>query len=326
MLDNTSRYIYEIYRCKSVSKAAEKLFISQPALSKTLKNCEEKLGAPIFNRKTHPFSLTPEGKLYIETLEKIMSLESDTYQEIRNVSQYKTGTLKIGVSTILAYNVVPKICEMFLIKYPDIDINIIYSATDNLYRLLKTEEAHIIFLPTFTAPDEYICESLFEEKFVVGVRKEYVQSENMLQYALTYDEIIKKTYSSKKELDSVDKLKTLEFIHNPPSSHIYKKRKLMIAGSEFNPHIATSSNNYTLNHNLMLAGLGALLTTDANLATMPPDDKCAYFVIKQNDVRECFSMVYLKSGNSASYKLTKEFSKTAKNLFSSDNCLTNLKP
>ena len=87
MLDSTSRYVYEVYRQKSVSLAAQKLYISQPSLSGAIRKAEERLGAPIFNRNTHPFTLTDEGKVYIEAIEKVLALESKTADRIRDIRQ-----------------------------------------------------------------------------------------------------------------------------------------------------------------------------------------------------------------------------------------------
>ena len=74
MLDSTARYVYEVYWLKSVSNAANSLFISQPAISAAIRKAEKDFGAPIFNRKTLPFTLTEEGKIYIAALEKMLAL------------------------------------------------------------------------------------------------------------------------------------------------------------------------------------------------------------------------------------------------------------
>ena len=59
------RYVYEIYRQKSFSKAAQALFITQPALSIAIGKLEASLGMPLFDRSTRPISLTPAGRIYL---------------------------------------------------------------------------------------------------------------------------------------------------------------------------------------------------------------------------------------------------------------------
>ena len=68
-------YVYEVYLEKSFSKAAEKLFISQPSLSANVKRVEHHIGYPIFDRSTKPLSLTECGVQYIKAVEKIKSIQ-----------------------------------------------------------------------------------------------------------------------------------------------------------------------------------------------------------------------------------------------------------
>ena len=78
---NEMKYVYEVYKEKSFSKAAKKLFISQPALSNMVRKAEKEMGAPIFDRSTIPLTVTKEGAYYIRTVEKILFLE-------RNLERY----------------------------------------------------------------------------------------------------------------------------------------------------------------------------------------------------------------------------------------------
>ena len=71
-------YVYEVYKEKSFSKAAKKMFISQPSLSATVKRVDEKVGYPIFDRSTKPLGLTELGRQYIQSVEQILSVQSDT--------------------------------------------------------------------------------------------------------------------------------------------------------------------------------------------------------------------------------------------------------
>ncbi len=65
------KYVYEVYREKSFSKAAQNLYISQPSLSARIKKVEERIGVPLFDRSTSPLQLTEVGKAYIEAAEEI---------------------------------------------------------------------------------------------------------------------------------------------------------------------------------------------------------------------------------------------------------------
>lgn len=70
-----AKYIMKIAETKNISLAAKELFTSQPTLSRVLKNVEEEIGFPIFNRKVQPLKPTIRGLLYLNYLEEIAGLE-----------------------------------------------------------------------------------------------------------------------------------------------------------------------------------------------------------------------------------------------------------
>lgn len=92
-------YVYEIARCKSITLAAQKLFISQQALSETLKLLEEELQFPIFNRTKKGVTLTDEGKVFLKDIEKILALVHSW--EKLSIKQDRKKEVKIIVQNLL---------------------------------------------------------------------------------------------------------------------------------------------------------------------------------------------------------------------------------
>ena len=72
---NEMKYVYAVYQEKSFSKAARKLQVSQPALSKMVRKVEKDIGVIIFDRSTIPVTVTREGAFYIKSIEDIMFIE-----------------------------------------------------------------------------------------------------------------------------------------------------------------------------------------------------------------------------------------------------------
>ena len=83
---NYKEYIYAIYQEHSFSKAAQKLFVSQPWLSSVVKKVEQEIKTPLFDRSTNPISLTPAGEYYIQQVEKVMAIEEDMREQARGPS------------------------------------------------------------------------------------------------------------------------------------------------------------------------------------------------------------------------------------------------
>ena len=78
---NEMKYVYAVYQEKSFSKAARKLQVSQPALSKMVRKVEKDIGVIIFDRSTIPVTVTREGAFYIKSIEDIMFIQ-------RNLKSY----------------------------------------------------------------------------------------------------------------------------------------------------------------------------------------------------------------------------------------------
>ena len=325
MLDSTSRYVYEVYRQKSVSLAAQKLYISQPSLSGAIRKAEERLGAPIFNRSTHPFTLTDEGKVYIEAIEKVLALEAKTADRIRDIRQERSGTLRIATSTHVSYWVLPKILKAFHSTYPQVDIHIQGTESDKIYSLLEKGLADLILMPLETVPDGYSAVTLFQQKMTVVLPRHIPISQRLDAYAISRDALLTGNYPGEKEIRDLSVFEGIDFIYTPPNTNIYKKRSLLFGKSGISPYITTNTGNQMLNFNLMLAGFGALFTTDANIATMPPQPDFRCFVLGGPEARQQFSIVTPK-GQDHNSLLNRAFTETALRIFNTEEPLKNLLP
>ena len=323
MLDTVSKYVYEVYRCKSVSAAAKKMYLSQPAISTAIKKAEEELGAPIFNRKTIPFSLTPEGKVYIETIEKILLLEDQTHDRIQDMREFRGGLLNIATSTNLSYYVIPKICEQFRLNYPHVDIRITTTQTNQLPGMLAKGTADLVFVPTEESAPGFTIIPLLVENLVVAVRRDFDGIHPLLPFALTYEDVLNRDFSEEKQIRDMSVFRGIDFIYAPPDSNIFRKRKLIFGDSGSAPFINVNQLNQRLNYNLMRSGFGAFLTTDADVATMPPDENCIYFALHSPAAKQSFSIAHGKHPDAPTYKLVEEFIRTAKAFFNCENPLKN---
>ena len=253
-----------------------------------------------------------------------MRIEEAARDHIHDLRKMKSGTLKIATSTHLSYYVLPKILEIFHKSYPQIDINVILSDTDKLYDLLEKESADLIFIPTDTAPEHFTTVTLFEEKFVVAISKAYPGSEYLCEHAVTHTEIVNRNYTKEKEITDMSLFQGIEFIYSPPNTNIYKKRKLLFGNPDITPYITSSADRQQLNYNLMQAGFGAFLTTDANITTMPASSGCMYFVLRAPAAKRNFCIVYSAKETSHSFNIVSEFVAIAKELFLCDNPLKQL--
>lgn len=107
------KYIYTVYQKGSFSKAAESLYMTQPALSISIQKVETEIGMPLFNRDKKPLELTEAGKLYIEKIRQIMHLENELAQQLGDLTSLKTGNLRVGGSHYFNSYILPPVIADF---------------------------------------------------------------------------------------------------------------------------------------------------------------------------------------------------------------------
>ena len=136
-------YFIEIEKCGNMSKASEKLYVSQPALSKGMSELEKELGCQLFIRKASNIVLTEEGKRCLEYSKKIIALCNELPEYIK---QKETKSLKVGYVIVgyLEYllNIINDKEEL-----KDISIIPIYGTTNEIVKKLEDNELDLAILP-----------------------------------------------------------------------------------------------------------------------------------------------------------------------------------
>ena len=128
------RVFYEVANTGNITKASKKLNISQPAISKSIRNLEEQLGGNLFVRTQKGVILTEEGKIFYNYIKNAVENISNAENEFTNLINLNTGSIRIGVSTTIT----EKYLLPYLKKYHDLYPNItIYMYTDISNQLLE---------------------------------------------------------------------------------------------------------------------------------------------------------------------------------------------
>lgn len=140
------RVFYTVANTKNITKAAEELMISQPAISKSIKNLEEQLGGQLFIRTKRGVILTDEGKEFYNYISRAMEYISNAENKFTDLINLNTGTIKIGVSATLTKEFLIPYLEKFHEKYPKIDIQIVTNLSSELAPKLKNGLIDIIIL------------------------------------------------------------------------------------------------------------------------------------------------------------------------------------
>lgn len=132
-----------LYEERNITKAAERLYISQPALTYRLHQLEKDFGTKIVTRGKKGVEFTMQGTYLVEYAKEMLLRLRKTKEYIVNMDQTVKGTLRLGVSGMFARYELPKLLKKFLSIYPDVEINLKTGWSSEINQLLQKEEVHL---------------------------------------------------------------------------------------------------------------------------------------------------------------------------------------
>lgn len=140
------RVFYTVANHYNITKASKELNISQPAISKSIKNLEEQLGGQLFVRTKRGVILTDEGKEFYNYIKQAIEYITNAENKFTDLINLESGCIKIGIGATLTKEFLLPYLEKFHSLYPKIDIQIITNLTSDLMPKLKNGLIDIIIL------------------------------------------------------------------------------------------------------------------------------------------------------------------------------------
>lgn len=213
-----SYYIfYMVAKSGSISKAAESLYISQPAVTWHIKNLENELETTLFIRTKNGTTLTEEGKIFLEYVEKGMSSFENGRNALTNLKKLDSGIIRIGASTTVSKYVLFPYLEKFHNDYPNIDIRIVNTLTEELLKELRSGNLDLLILnlPMSETKDLIIQKIIDVQDIFVGNKKYFdltsgkVKLEELKDYPLLFQ---KSPSNTRKYLDNYLKQNQVELM------------------------------------------------------------------------------------------------------------------
>lgn len=183
------KYVLTLTEEGSFSKAANKLFITQPSLSQYIANIEKQLGDKLFDRTTKPIRLTTLGRAYVETAKKISAIENNFSKIVDEIRNLENGELNIGTSTFRTAYLLPRSISEYHANHPGIQIHIIENEWDYLLEKLKNGDIDLIIGADNGPLEEYDVEVLASERVYLAIPKAFPINQQLQTYCLDADDI-----------------------------------------------------------------------------------------------------------------------------------------
>lgn len=172
--------LYKIFHTvayyKNISHAAESLYISQPAVSKSIKKLESTVEVKLFSRSSKGVDLTTEGKIFYQYLDKALAIIADGEKALTALKDKKKGIITIGASTTLCKHFLLPHLKPFMNQYPEIQIKIINKTTFDT--LTQIDQGIIDFgiISRLSDPSSYTFMKLADIQDIFVAKEEYLKT------------------------------------------------------------------------------------------------------------------------------------------------------
>lgn len=170
------QYILKVVECQNITRAAEQLYVSQPALSSFISKVEDELGAKIFNRGTTPLTLTQAGEHYVKTARMILALQDNLKHDIDNINNCRDGVITVGLSDMRATALLPFVLPEFKRLYPNVMIKTVESFGKTVEDNVRNGKVEMGIIPLYDFDKAFHSKIIYDEELVL------VSSEDLPSY------------------------------------------------------------------------------------------------------------------------------------------------
>ena len=287
-------YIYEVYKDKSFTLAAKKLFVSQPALSATIRRAEEELGFKVFDRSTSPLALTDAGKIYIAAVEEMYKIERNLKNYVENIYSLNVGDISVSGAAFISSFILPRIIMEFSKKYPGIKILFVEANSLNLQEKLLSEEIEILIDYDF---DEKMFEttSLKREHILLAVPKDFEINDQLKEYQLSVEDIQRNRHLEK-DVKSVNlsKFENEKFIQLKTGNNMQKQSQKICKEYGFVPQSIIKVDQLMTAYNISGSGMGITFTTDSVICAAADTGNLVFYKLKSKYAERMLTIAYKK--------------------------------
>lgn len=278
-------YFLTIVKERSISKAAERLYLSQPYLSQYLSKLEASLGVVLLDRSHSPLRLTPAGELFHAYLERQSFLDRQLVSDLRDLQNKKRPLLHIGVSPWRGSTLLPDILPLFEEQYPDVQVVLHEAPVPELGELAA---ANVIDFCVMQPPNdlaELTYEPVMQEHiFLVGHRDHPLLQE------------LDSTYDNPKPFPDLRLLEHERVVMLPPDWRLSKLLYNTFSVHSVEPHNILVTTNTTTAINLAAEKMGFAFLQESGVSRTPYLDRLACFTVGEPPLTCPLAVVYKKNG------------------------------
>ncbi len=305
-------YVYAVYKEKSFTAAAEKLYVSQPCLSAAIKKTEQLIGAPLFERRSGDLTPTKIGFEYLACVEKIMEIEQSFCAALEDINSMKTGTIRVGGSNYVCSYVLPIIVSDFSKAYPGIEISITEASSVELDKMLRNDKIDLVIDSYDTVDNQLEYRALTAEKILLAVPTSYECNARLQAYAMRAEDIYygKINGAQMPEID-LSHFQNGKFILLKSGNSMYKHAQSAFDDAAFVPCVKFRLDQLSTSFRLAASGNGLCFVPDTMFKTHLYREDVVFYNVKGAGKRTLYA-THKKSQHSS--PVIRKFAQFAKDV------------
>jgi len=277
------RYFITIAEERSFSKAAQKLYISQPALSICIQRLEKELNAKLFTRTKNTVSLTMIGNLFFEEGVRLLQMSQGMLERINDTINFERGFIKVGISQFYGRYFAPQLFYEFKQNFPSIRFEIIEDFSTHLETLVANGSLDMCFIPTPILSDNIQSVTLFQEQIFFATSK----NQRMI-------EMIPSDPSGNFPTIDISSAKYLPFVMLKKHQKTRKIGEQICSEAGFIPDITVEAQDFDTVNNFIALGMGVGFIPDTIVRKSDSKNFANYYQIKSDKATRAFVIAFKK--------------------------------
>ncbi|MCI0509630.1 LysR family carnitine catabolism transcriptional activator [Chromohalobacter marismortui] len=201
------RAFVAVAHSRSLAEASERIHLSQPALSISIRKLEDTVGGPLFARTTRQLWLTPEGEAFLPVAIRLLNDWTEAFEDLNERFMKKRGKVTIAALPTLAAGLLPKVIATFRERHPQINLSLHDVLADQVNQLVREGRADLGFSVPPRDSDDLVFETILTDSYVVVCREGHplLEQENVAWAQLADHPFIgiNKLSSSRQNIDKV---------------------------------------------------------------------------------------------------------------------------
>lgn len=250
-MNRAEEYFVEIVRAGSLTKAAGKLYISQPSLTKYIQRLEKQVGVRLFDRSTNPMRINDAGRVYYEYLLDCLSAKERMMGKLDQITKLESGTLHLGMPSFCAQCYLSRVLPAFKEEYPNVGIELLEASGERLELALMEQQIDVAVLHLPVTNRELKHTKLFEERVLLAVPgssgPEQVMEGDIRDFA------------------------DMSFILPQPEQKLGLYTQAFFVERDIRPTVAMKTQNVTTMLSLAAQGMGAAFVPEGGLSSISRD-------------------------------------------------------